>query len=57
MPMPTKPQDEKAVKTSCVLYPDELKVLTDKAKERRISRSQLLREIVSGWIREEEKGK
>ena len=57
MPMPPKEQDDKAVKTSCTLYPDELKALAAKARERRISRSQLLREIVQEWIRKEEEKK
>lgn len=55
MPMPPKPEEEKGIKVSCVLYQEELKSLTARAKERRISRSQLLREIVQEWIRREEK--
>ena len=55
MPMPPKPEEEKGIKVSCILYQDELKFLTARAKERRISRSQLLRELLSDWIEKEKR--
>ena len=53
MPRPAKTRDEKAVTISCVMYPDEVAFLTARAKARRISRSLLLRELLSDWIKKE----
>lgn len=50
MVMPAKPDEERATPVSLTLYPDELRELMKAVRERRISRSQLLREIVREWL-------
>lgn len=50
MVMPTKADEDKAVKVSVTLYPEELAALAKEAKTRRLSRSTVLRMIVQDWI-------
>lgn len=50
MVMPTKADEDKAVKVSVTLYPEELAALAAEAKNRRLSRSTVLRMIVQDWI-------
>ena len=50
MVMPTKADEDKAVKVSVTLYPEELAALAAEAKTRRLSRSTVLRMIVQDWI-------
>ena len=51
MVMPTKADEDKAVKVSVTLYPEELAALAEEAKQRRLSRSTVLRMIVQDWIK------
>ena len=51
MVMPTKADEDKAVKVSVTLYPEELAALAKEAKTRRLSRSTVLRMIVQDWIK------
>lgn len=51
MVMPTKAAEDKAVKVSVTLYPEELAALAAEAKNRRLSRSTVLRMIVQDWIK------
>ncbi len=51
MVMPTKADEDKAVKVSVTLYPEELAALAEEAKTRRLSRSTVLRMIVQDWIK------
>ena len=51
MVMPTKAGEDKAVKVSVTLYPEELAALAKEAKTRRLSRSTVLRMIVQDWIK------
>lgn len=51
MVMPVKSPEDKAVKVSVTLYPEELAALAKEAKTRRLSRSTVLRMIVQDWIK------
>ena len=57
MVMPTKADEDKAVKVSVTLYPEELAALAEEAKQRRLSRSTVLRMIVQDWIKTRRKTK
>ena len=51
MVMPVKSPEDKAIKVSVTLYPEELAALAKEAKTRRLSRSTVLRMIVQDWIK------
>ncbi len=57
MVMPVKSPEDKAIKVSVTLYPEELAALAEEAKQRRLSRSTVLRMIVQDWIKTRSKTK
>lgn len=57
MVMPVKSPEDKAIKVSVTLYPEELAALAEEAKQRRLSRSTVLRMIVQDWIKTRRKTK